>query len=227
MEPVNSVPRHVAVIMDGNRRWAKKRLLPAGAGHRAGLKRMIPLVEHMFERGVKCVTLYALSTENLNRSEEEVNGLFSLFRTYFSENAQRLYESGIRLSVIGERELLPEDIQTLILNWEEKTKEGQKGRLLLAIAYGARTEILKAAQRAEGKLLSEEEFSSLLYTGGVPAPDLLIRTGNEQRLSNFLLWQSAYTELYFSKKMFPEFSNGDFDKALKEYAARDRRFGKK
>ena len=222
------IPTHVAVIMDGNGRWAKKRLLPRVAGHRAGMNRMISLSEYIFDCGVKWCTLYALSTENLNRPQEELDGLFSLFRTYFTKNIQTLKNKNITLRVIGNMDLLPDDVAELVRNGEEETKGGARGTLVLAIAYGARQEILSAVNRAvkEGKEVGEAEFSSLLSTEGIPDPDLLIRTGKEVRLSNFLLWQSAYTELYFSGKLFPDFTNKEFDKALESYQGRDRRFGK-
>ncbi|MDE6273819.1 MAG: di-trans,poly-cis-decaprenylcistransferase [Clostridiales bacterium] len=221
-------PRHIAVIMDGNGRWAKKRLLPRGAGHRAGLKRMIELTEHAFLSGAQYLTLYALSTENLQRPKEELDGLYALFRDYFSEHVEKLVKKDIRLRVIGDISLLPEDIVSLIRDGEGRTAEGKRGLLILAIAYGARQEIVSAVNQAvrAGEEVDEEKFSSLLYTEGVPAPDLLIRTGKEKRLSNFLLWQSAYSELYFSDKMFPDFKCADFDKAVSDYLARDRRYGK-
>ncbi len=219
---------HVAIIMDGNGRWAKKRLLPRGAGHRAGFERMLSLVDHAFERGVKWLTLYALSAENLLRPKEEVEGLFGIFRTYFPEKSRKLKEKGIRLLVIGERELLPEDIRRLISDAEALTADGTRGTLVLALAYGARQEIVSAVNKAvrAGREVTEEEFSALLYTGELPPPDLLIRTGGELRLSNFLLYQAAYTELYFSEKFFPDFTDGDFDRALEAFSLRDRRFGR-
>lgn len=222
------IPRHLAVIMDGNGRWAKKRLLPRNAGHRAGMKRMIALSEHAFERGVEYVTLYALSTENLSRPREELDGLFALFRTYFRENVDTLIKKGIRLLVSGDRSLLPADIVSIIAEGEKNTAEGRKGTLILAIAYGGRQEILRAVNEAvrEGKEVDEEAFSRLLYSTSVPDPDLLIRTGKEKRLSNFLLWQCAYTEFYFSDKMFPAFSDADLDRAFESFECRERRFGK-
>lgn len=222
------LPKHVAVIMDGNGRWAKKRLLPRSAGHRAGMNRMISLSEYIFDCGIPYCTLYALSTENFNRSEEELEGLFRLFREYFTKNTQRLKKKGIVLKVIGELSLLPEDIQELIRSGEEETKAGTRGTLALALGYGARQEILSAVNRAvkEGKAVDEKSFSALLYTADMPDPDLLIRTGKELRLSNFLLWQSAYTEFYFTDKLFPDFSNKSFDRALESYKQRDRRYGK-
>ncbi len=222
------LPRHVAVIMDGNGRWAKKRLLPRSAGHKAGVKRMLSLVDQMFRRGIKYVTLYALSAENLARSQEELNELFSLLRAYFAENVQKLKAQEIRLSVIGDRSLLPADIVQAIEAGERDTLNCGKGRLILAIAYGGRQEIVRAvnAAVAAGKQVTAEAFSALLNTAEIPDPDLMIRTGRETRISNFLLWQAAYTELYFSDKMFPEFSEKDLDAALRDYALRERRFGR-
>lgn len=221
------IPNHIAIIMDGNGRWAKKRLLPRSAGHRAGLKRMIALSEHALDRGVGYVTLYALSTENLSRPKEEVDCLFDLFRGYFTQNVERLFKKNIRLKVVGDRSLLPQDIAELIAAGERRTAAGTGGTIALAIAYGSHQEILAAVNAAvrAGKEVTEESFSALLYTAEMPAPDLLIRTGGEKRLSNFLLWQCAYTEFYFSDKMFPAFTNADLDKAIQSYEGRDRRYG--
>ena len=222
------IPNHVAIIMDGNGRWAKRRLLPRSAGHYAGMKRIVSLSEYVFDCGVKWCTLYALSTENFNRPQEELAGLFDLFRNYFTNNVKRLKKKGIALRVIGNMKLLPDDIVRLIKRGEEETKGGERGTLVLAIAYGARQEILAAVNCAvkDGREVSEEDFSKLMYTDGIPDPDLLIRTGKEVRLSNFLLWQAAYTEFYFTGKLFPDFTNKEFDKALESYASRERRFGK-
>lgn len=224
----HTVPVHVAIVMDGNGRWAKKRLLPRGAGHRAGLKRMIALSDHAFTRGIRYLTLFALSTENLSRPKEELDGLFSLFREYFPAETERLKEKEVKLRVIGDLALLPEDIRMIIGEGEARTAAGEKGVLTLAIGYGARQEIVSAVNRAvaAGKTVTEAEFSALLYTGDYPPLDLVIRTGKEMRLSNFLLYQAAYAELYFSEKMFPDFTDGDFDDALLDFARRDRRYGK-
>ena len=224
----SSLPRHVAIIMDGNGRWAKKRLLPRSAGHRAGMNRMISLSEAVFDRGVEVCTVFALSTENLSRPEEELKGLFSLFREYFAKNVEKLVKKKILLKVIGDLSLLPEDIGELVRAGEEATAGGDKGTLVLAIGYGGRQDILSAVNEAvrRGKEVSEEEFSALLYTKDLPEPDLLIRTGKELRISNFLLWQSAYTEFYFTDTLFPDFTDEELDKALKAYAARERRYGK-
>lgn len=222
------LPRHVAVIMDGNGRWAKKRLLPRSAGHRAGMNRMIALAGHAFDRGIRYFTVFALSTENLSRPAEELNGLYSLLREYFAKHAETLKERGIRLNVIGNMALLPEDVAALIRSGEALTAGGERGVLTFAIAYGGRQEIVSAVNEAvrRGKTVTEEEFSALLWTGELPPPDLLIRTGKEVRISNFLLWQAAYAELYFTDTLFPDFSERDFDEALNVYAARERRFGK-
>ena len=224
----SDLPRHVAVIMDGNGRWAQKRLLPRSAGHSAGMKRMIALSEYLFDRGVEVVTLYALSQENLSRSKEELAALFALFRQYFAGNVERLVKNDLRLDVIGELSLLPEDIRALIVEGKRRTEAGKRGTLVLAIAYGARQDILSAVNRAvrAGKEVTEGEFFALLSTGAYPPPDLLIRTGKEKRLSNFLLYESAYAELYFSDKMFPAFTDADMARALENYASRDRRFGR-
>ncbi len=223
-----AMPQHVAVIMDGNGRWAKKRLLPRSAGHRAGMDRMVALSGHAFDRGVKYLTMYALSTENLSRPEEELKGLFRLFREYFSAHAETLKKKDVTLNVIGDLSLLPADVAEIIRSGVKRTEGGTRGTLTLAIAYGGRQEIVAAANEAirQGKEVTGEEFEKLLWTGELPPPDLLIRTGKEVRISNFLLWQAAYAELYFTNTLFPDFSDGEFDEALAAFAARDRRFGK-
>ncbi len=222
------IPRHVAVIMDGNGRWAKKRLLPRSLGHRAGMERMIGLSEHAFDRGVRYVTLFALSTENLARPQAELDGIFRLFRDYFTVHAETCREKGIALRVIGDLSLLPPDVAETVRRGTEAAQKGERGTLTLAIAYGGRRDIVEAANRAvrEGRELREEDFSRLLSTGELPPPDLVIRTGGEKRLSNFLLFESAYAELYFSGKNFPDFGDGDLDAAIEDYASRERRFGK-
>lgn len=224
------MPRHVAIIMDGNGRWAKSHLMPRGFGHQQGLSRMIELLEHAYDRGVEYVTVYALSTENLKRPQEELEGLYNLMRKRFVDGMQKVCRRGIRLRVIGETWRLPKDIQELIVQAEEDTvpfENSGKG-LNVALAYGARSEIARAAREAvkAGEPITEETLAAHLYTQGQPDPDLIIRTGKEVRLSNFLLFQGAYAELYFSEKMFPEFTCKDFDAALEEYASRTRRFGK-
>lgn len=222
------IPTHVGLIMDGNGRWAKARLMPRSMGHRAGMNRMIELADHAFERGVKVLTVYALSTENLSRPKEELDGLYGLFRRYFSDNVKRLIQKGIRVKIIGDVEALPEDIQRLIAEAERSSAENRVGTVNIALNYGAQQEIVRAVNLAvqAGKPVTPETFSEFLYTAGQPQPDLIIRTGKERRLSNFLLYQAAYAELYFTATLFPDFSNAEFDEALKDFASRTRRFGK-
>lgn len=222
------IPRHVAIIMDGNGRWAKKRLMPRSFGHKQGMERMIGLMERAFDLGVEYITVYALSTENLKRPQEELNGLFDLFRNHFQEYMSRVCARGVRLRAVGDVSLLPDDVQKILRQSEEDTAQFVGKGINVAVAYGARDEIVHAVNRAveRGEKVTEESFSRLLYTGEVPDPDLIIRTGKEVRLSNFLLYQAAYAELYFSEKMFPDFSDKELDKAIVEYSRRTRRFGK-
>lgn len=222
------LPNHIAVIMDGNGRWAKRRGLPRVAGHRAGMKRMTALAEHAFQRGVKFCTMFALSAENLQRPKEELDGIFGLFREYFSGETEKLRKKGIRLRVIGDLSPIPRDVAALIREGEALTAAGTTATLVFAIGYGGRQDIVSACNRAvrEGKEVDLESFGKMLSTGGMPAVDLLIRTGKEKRLSNFLLFEAAYAELYFSDKMFPDFGCRDLDRAIEEYSGRDRRFGK-
>ena len=222
------MPLHVGIIMDGNGRWAKKRIQPRGFGHKAGMKRMIALAEHARRLGIKYLTLYVLSTENLSRPREELDGLFGLFRKYFSANVKKLYAENARIKVIGDRSALPDDVVKLLDDSEKYSPEGADFTLVFAINYGSRAEIINAVNRAveAGERVDADSFSSLLYTGGIPDPDLIIRTGGEVRLSNFLMYQAAYAELYFTDVLFPDFTEAELDKAVKNYAARERRFGK-
>lgn len=222
------IPRHIALIMDGNGRWAKKRLLPRSVGHKFGMERMIGLMERAFDLGVEHITVYALSTENLKRPKEEVDALFNLLRTYFKDYIGRVCARGARLRAIGDISLLPEDVQKIIRESEAETAHYTRLGINVAVAYGARDELVRAVNTAidRGEKVTEESLSKLLYTAEIPDPDLIIRTGNEVRLSNFLLYQAAYAELYFSEKMFPDFSDADLDKAIVEYSKRTRRFGK-
>lgn len=222
------LPKHIALIMDGNGRWAKKRLMPRSFGHKKGMERMIGLMEHAFDLGVDYITVYALSTENLKRPQEELNGLYDLIHNHFAKYLERICARGVRLRVIGDTSLLPDDVQKILTDSQAKTEKYSGKGVNVALCYGARAEIVRAANLAmeRGQKITEESFSSLLYTGGQPDPDLIIRTGKEVRLSNFLLWQAAYAELYFSDKMFPEFSDKDLEKAIEWFGARVRRFGK-
>ncbi len=222
------IPKHIAMIMDGNGRWAKKRLLPRSAGHKKGMERMIGLMERAFDLGVDYVTVYALSTENLKRPEEELTGLFNLIRNHFKEYISRLCARGARFRAIGDLSLLPLDVQKIIKDTEADTAKYEGKGIYMALAYGARDEIVHAVNRAVElkEKVTEESFSRLLYTEGAPDPDLIIRTGKEVRLSNFLLYQAAYAELYFSDKMFPAFTDKDLEKAFVHFSKRTRRFGK-
>ena len=222
------IPQHIAIIMDGNGRWAKKRLMPRSFGHKQGMERMIGLMEHAFDLGVKYITVYALSTENLQRPKEELEGLYNLIRNHFTSYMERVCSKGVRLKAIGDTTLLPPDVQEILRNSEKKT-EGNEGKgINIALCYGARAELVRATNIAveRGEKVTEESLSSLLYTGGQPDPELIIRTGKEARLSNFLLYQSAYSELYFSDKMFPAFTDKDLEKAIVWFSSRTRRFGK-
>lgn len=222
------LPLHVGIIMDGNGRWAKKRIQPRGFGHKAGMKRMIALAEHARRLGIKYLTLYVLSTENLSRPREELDGLFGLFRKYFTANVKKLYAENARIKVIGDRSALPDDVIKLLDDSEKQSPEGADFTLVFAINYGSRAEIINAVNRAveAGERVDADSFSSLLYTDGIPDPDLIIRTGGEVRLSNFLMYQAAYAELYFTDVLFPDFTEAELDKAVENYAARERRFGK-
>ena len=222
------IPEHIAIIMDGNGRWAKKRLMPRSFGHKMGMERMIGLMERAFDLGVKYITVYALSTENLNRPKEELDGLFNLFRDNFKKYMTRICERGVRLHAIGDISLLPEDVQNTLRESEEETTKYVGKAINVAVCYGARAELVRAANLAveRGGKVTEESFSKLLYTGEQPDPELIIRPGKEIRLSHFLIWQAAYAALYFSDKMFPEFSDKDLEKAIVWYSGRTRRFGK-
>ncbi len=223
-----AIPKHIALIMDGNGRWAKKRMLPRSMGHKAGMERMVGLIEHAFAMGVDYMTVYALSTENLKRPKQELDGLYDLIRNYFVSYMARICANGIRLRIIGNVQLLPEDVQEILRKEEEKTAHFTGKGLQIALCYGARDEIVRAVNAAvqEKCEVTQQSFAKLLYTAEVPDPDLMVRTGGEVRLSNFLLYQSAYTELYFSKVMFPAFSNRHLEKAIRWFGTRVRRFGK-
>ena len=225
---MNNLPVHVGIIMDGNGRWAKQRLQPRAFGHKAGMNRIISLSEHARDIGIKYLTLYTLSTENLSRPQEELDGIFGLFRKYFKSNVKKVYKRNARVKIIGDKTALPEDIQKLLCDSEQNSPKDADFTLIFAINYGSRAEIINAVNRAveRGEKVDGESFSSLLYTDGIPDPDLIIRTGGEIRLSNFLMYQASYSELYFTDVLFPDFSDGEFDKAINDYAARDRRFGK-
>ena len=227
-------PDHVAIIMDGNGRWAGKRGLPKIMGHRAGVKSVREIIAGAKESGVKILTLYAFSTENWKRPRNEVNALFKLLENYIDSQADSLDENGIKLSVIGKMEAIPQIVREKLEKIMLRTKDNNGLTLNIALNYGSRAEIVDGVRKIvkdcqAGKLdpehIDEETFSSYLYTNGMPDPDLLIRTSGEMRLSNFLLWQLSYAEIYVTKKLWPDFKKGDFKKAVKEYQNRERRYG--
>lgn len=227
------IPVHVGVIMDGNGRWAKKRGLPRKLGHRQGAQNFRAITRHAKEVGIKYITFYAFSTENWKRPQDEVDALMDLFEKYLDELDDFLKEH-VRIRFIGDRTKLSESLQKKMLDSELKSKDYDIMTLLLAINYGGRDEICHscktlAQQVKEGKLDPENITMDLieqnLYTQDVPPVDLVIRPSGEQRLSNFMIWQSAYAEFYFSDILWPDFNNDEFDKAIKAYSDRNRRFG--
>lgn len=228
------VPYHLAIIIDGNRRWARKRGLPVFEGHRQGLENVKRIGKWCKERGIKILTLYTFSTENWKRSKTEVKALMDLLKEALNSrkgHLKELHKEGIQLRVIGQKERLSPSLQRLIKEAEDLTKNNKEGILNLAISYGGRVEILEAIKKIIKKKIppnkiTEKLFEENLWTGKLPPPDLIVRTSGEQRLSGFLLWQSAYAELYFTKTLWPDFREKDLDKALEDFAHRHRRFGR-
>jgi undecaprenyl diphosphate synthase len=231
--------RHLAVIMDGNGRWAKKHHLPRLMGHRAGADALDRTMHWCKEAGIRYLTVYAFSTENWKRSEDEVSGLMKLLSHFIKAKEKELVENGVRFRVIGRREDLSAKLQKEIAALEEKTKGGDF-TLVVALSYGGRDEIVRAAAKlaAQGRLGSdrvelgsnrvidlEEAFANCLDTAGIPDPDLIVRTSGELRLSNFLLWQAAYAEFYFTDVLWPDFDKAEFDKAIASFSKRERRMG--
>lgn len=225
---------HVAIIMDGNRRWASKRGLPGAVGHNEGVKSLKRLVKHAGACSLRYLTVYAFSSENWQRGEEEVGYLLRLFADVLSDEFQELYENGVRLRFIGDLAAMPDKLSKSMEEATEKTKDNTGLNLQVAINYGSRLEITEALRKIaidvrDGKLdpetIDEALVSRYLYTHNIPDPELLIRTGGEMRLSNYLLWQSAYTEIYVTAKLWPDFTPTDFDEAVREFAKRERRYG--
>lgn len=234
MTNLTKVPRHVAVIMDGNGRWAKRRSRPRVFGHKSGASRVKELVESAAEVGIQYLTLYAFSEENWKRPIEEVSALFALLTTYLRQEVKKLHNNNVRLRAIGNRHKLPQECQRLLDDGEALTADNTGLQLVLALSYSGRADIVHAAQMlarlVEKKSISSDQIdhqmiSDCLSTHDIPDPDLMIRTSGEQRLSNFLLWEMAYTEFYFTEKHWPEFTKSDLLKALKEYSMRQRRYG--
>jgi len=228
------VPRHVAIIMDGNGRWATRRGLPRTAGHRQGAEAARQAVEAAIDLGIANLTLFSFSSENWKRPRTEVLDLMGLLRRYLQSEIAELHRNGVRLTIIGERARLPDDIQRLVTEGERQTAGNRRLRLIMALSYGARQELVLAARRlaqevAAGRLKPEEideaRFAGQLFCADVPDPDLVIRTSGEQRLSNFMLWQAAYSEFLFVDKLWPDFGKEDLAAAVAEYVQRDRRYG--
>ncbi|HEX7196881.1 MAG TPA: polyprenyl diphosphate synthase [Candidatus Limnocylindria bacterium] len=223
-------PRHVAIIADGNRRWARERGLPVLAGHIQGIEAIRPVLRRARDRGVETLSVYTFSTENWSRPEDEVSGLFGLIDGAVRQYTDELITEGVRVRVIGRLHEAPSDVQRSIRSAEERTGHGTRMTLNICFNYSGRAEIVDAARallaaRADPNQIDEPHFAEHLYTSGQPDVDLIVRTGGDQRTSNFLLWQAAYAELVFSAKYWPDFTEEDFDAALAEYVRRDRRFG--
>ena len=231
MIQANYPPQHVAIIMDGNGRWAKKRGLPRLAGHEAGGRNIRPVVKIFADYGVRYLTLYAFSTENWNRPRIEVAGLLSLLAKKIDQETRAFHQENIRLVHVGRLDRLSQKIREKVQAAVELTKNNTGLTLCLAFDYGGRDEIVQTARRiasagTPGNDIDESMFTRYLYSADIPDPDLIIRTGGESRLSNFLLWQAAYSELYFTPVLWPDFGLKDVEEALSEYKRRQRRFGK-
>lgn len=229
------IPGHVAIVMDGNGRWAEERRRPRLFGHQAGVRSVRTVVETAREIGIRYLTLYAFSTENWRRPSIEVRGLMTLLKSYLDSEQENMLRNDIRLRCLGEHQNLPVEVQAALAKAIEATFGCRAMTLNLALSYGSRSEIIRAvreltAQCVAGTLsvedLDEQKLSDHLYTGGQPDPDLFIRTGGENRLSNFLLWQASYAELYFTEVKWPDFGREEFLEAIRNYGLRQRRFGK-
>ena len=229
--PAERIPQHIAVIMDGNGRWAKKRGMPRLFGHRAGMESLRAVIKACVEFGVKYLTVYAFSTENWGRPQDEVSGLQKLFHEAFTNELLELHKQGVRIVHLGQREGIPADLLKEIDEAVALSKDNTRLVLSVGLNYGSRNELMHAVQRmiADGvkpEEVTEQKISSYLFTAGIPDPDLVIRTSGEQRLSNFLLYQSAYSEWEFPETLWPDFGKEQLLEAIFEYSKRDRRFGK-
>lgn len=224
------MPRHVGIIMDGNGRWAAARGLPRVEGHRRGVERSKEVIEVAAELGIKALTIYTFSTENWQRPSSEVTTLMKLLELYLRKEIDGLIRNGIVFRTIGDTGRLPGHIQDIIREAEERTSSNKGMILVTALSYSGRSEILRAVKRVlyagvKPEELTEEVFNSYLDTAGIPAPDLIIRTSGEMRISNFLLWQAAYSEFYFTETLWPDFTKDEFLLAIQDYQRRERRFG--
>jgi undecaprenyl diphosphate synthase len=230
-----AVPRHVAIIMDGNGRWARERRMPRPFGHRSGMRAVREVVQGAVEVGLEVLSLFAFSQENWQRPPTEITALMSLLEEYVAREADELHERGVRVRALGALDRLTPDASAAVARVVARTAQNDRLMLNLFISYSARAELVRAARLvaddvAAGRLdlasVTEAEFASRLYTAGCPDPDLLIRTSGEQRLSNFLLWQVAYSELFLSPVLWPDFTRGDLYAAIRDYQLRERRFGR-
>ncbi|MGV0989353.1 polyprenyl diphosphate synthase [Limnohabitans sp.] len=226
------MPQHIAIIMDGNRRWAKKRYMPAALGHAAGAKRVRDIVKSCAEMGIPHLSLFAFSTENWKRPEEEVSSLMNLFMTYLQKEVDTMNDNGVRLKVVGDKSRFSEPLQELIARAEVTTAANQAITLTVCANYGGRWDMIQAAQAWQQahptqtlQALTEEALGQYLSTAYAPEVDLLIRTGGESRISNFMLWQAAYAELYYTDDLWPDFTPDRLAKAIEWFQFRDRRFG--
>lgn len=229
-------PRHVAIIMDGNHRWAQKRHLPGSAGHRAGVRAVRPVAQRAAELGVEVLTLFAFSTENWFRPRREVSLLMALMRRVLTEDVDELHRERVRVQIIGDRSRFSEDLQKLMADAEALTAQNTRMTLMIAANYGGRWDIVNAARalaqeveagRLRAQDIDESALDGALSLAGVPPPDLCIRTGGDHRISNFLLWQFAYTELFFTDRFWPDFDGAALEEALGEFYCRQRRFGRR
>ena len=234
MPETSTAPKHVAVIMDGNGRWAKSRGMPRTAGHKKGAGTLRTTLTACRDAGVQYLTVYAFSSENWKRPSEEISDLMMLLKHYLQQELDTMHQNGIRMRFIGDLSLLSDEIRALVSEATEMTRRNTAFNFTVALSYGSRQEIIRAARKmaqdvADGKCkasdITEENFASALDTQGLPEPDLLIRTGGEHRLSNFLLWQSAYTEFYFTDVLWPDFDTSHFNNAIADFAKRERRYG--
>jgi len=229
----NRLPRHIAIVMDGNGRWATKRALPRTAGHAVGAETFRRIATYCKDIGIEYLTVYAFSTENWKRSGEEISTIMDLLEKYLYESIERMERDKVKMKFLGDTTVLSSKLQNLIAETEEISKKFDGVQVNICLNYGSRDEILRAVQRYADDLttsnnnipLTEEEFSKYLYTSGIPDPDLIIRPSGEMRTSNFLLWQSAYSEYYFTGTLWPDFTESELDRAIIEYQSRERRFG--
>ena len=228
MENINNLPLHIGIIMDGNGRWAKARGKKRTYGHKVGSKNVDKIVSHAFKRGVKVLSLYAFSSENWERPQEEVNELMRLLKVYFTKFLGKVIKNNVRLSVMGDMSKLTPELQELIAKDIEASKNNTGSILNVAINYGGRQEIVYAVKKLleKGEDITVEGISQNLYTAEFGEPDLIIRTGGDIRTSNFMVYQGAYSELYFTEKFWPDFNEEEFDKAILNYSQRKRRFGR-